>query len=105
MTAVHAHCGPRAQTGSDRRRPRPISDIKPNIDCAKLEAVISEAIDTMSIMESECRDRNGKLYSLRIRPYRNVENRIDGAVNALFEVQGRNELMPANPDVPPQGHG
>jgi two-component system CheB/CheR fusion protein len=70
---------------------RPISDIKPNIDCANLEAQISEAIDTMSIKESNCRDRGGKLYSLRIRPYKNVENRIDGAVIALFEIQSRGD--------------
>lgn len=75
---------------------RPISDIKPNIDCDTLEAQISDAIETMSIKESECRDRNGRLYSLRIRPYKNVENRIDGAVIALFEVQGRSEPKMAN---------
>ena len=76
---------------------RPISDIKPNIDCENLETQISEAIDTISIRQSECRDRNGKRYSLRIRPYKNLENRIDGAVIALFEVQqGRSEPLAAN---------
>jgi two-component system CheB/CheR fusion protein len=70
---------------------RPISDIKPNIDCSNLESQISEAIDSMSIKESECRDRSGKQYALRIRPYKNVENRIDGAVIAMFEIQGRAE--------------
>jgi two-component system CheB/CheR fusion protein len=76
---------------------RPISDIKPNIDCPNLEAQITEAVDSMSVKESECRDRNGKLYSLRIRPYKNIENRIDGAVIALFEIQGRGEQSSGKP--------
>jgi two-component system, chemotaxis family, CheB/CheR fusion protein len=68
---------------------RPISDIKPNIVCPDLERQISECIESMSIRESECRDRNGHLYSLRIRPYKNLDHRIDGAVIALFEIPGK----------------
>jgi two-component system CheB/CheR fusion protein len=72
---------------------RPISDIKPNIDCPKLEQLITEAIDTMSVKECEVRDQQGKWYSMRIRPYKNLENKIDGAVIALFRVDrpGRQE--------------
>ncbi len=77
---------------------RPISDIKPNISYPNLEAQISEAIETMSIREGECQDRNGKAYSLRIRPYKNLENRIDGAVIAFFEIQGRGAANPAKPE-------
>jgi two-component system CheB/CheR fusion protein len=65
---------------------RPISDIKPNIDCDDLEVLIAQAIDSVSIRERECRDRHGHLYVLRIRPYKNVDNRIDGAVLALFDM-------------------
>jgi two-component system CheB/CheR fusion protein len=65
---------------------RPISDIKPNIDCPELEQLIHEAIDTMTIKEREVRDRHKNWFMLRIRPYKNVENRIDGAVLALFDV-------------------
>lgn len=64
---------------------RPISDIKPNIDCGDLEKLITEAIDTVTIQEREVQDRHGNRFSLRIRPYKNVENRIDGAVLALFD--------------------
>lgn len=37
----------------------------------------------------ECRDRLGNSYRLRVRPYKNLENKIDGAVLALFEVDLR----------------
>ncbi|HWB53814.1 MAG TPA: CheR family methyltransferase, partial [Tepidisphaeraceae bacterium] len=65
---------------------RPISDIKPNIDLPDLEQIISDAIDSVTIKERHCTDRYGNRYLLRVRPYKNVENRIDGAVLALFEV-------------------
>src|SRR5262249_10449322 len=65
-----------------------ISDIKQNSDCPELERLITEAIESVSTREKECRDRNGRRYTLRIRPYKNVENRIDGAVLALFEING-----------------
>ena len=65
---------------------RPIGHIKPNIDCPDLEQLILEAIDTVAPVEREVRDQSGRWYSLRIRPYKNVENKIDGAVLALFDV-------------------
>jgi two-component system CheB/CheR fusion protein len=73
---------------------RPISDIKPNIDCPDLEQLITEAVDSVNTLEREVRDRNGNWFALRIRPYKNVENRIDGAVLALFDIDNvrRKEL-------------
>jgi two-component system CheB/CheR fusion protein len=65
---------------------RPIGHIKPNIDCPQLESLITETVDKMVATECEVRDQQGVWYSLRIRPYRNVENRIDGAVLALFDI-------------------
>jgi two-component system CheB/CheR fusion protein len=65
---------------------RPIGHIKPNIDCAELEQLILESIDSVAPIERDVRDQNGRWYSLRIRPYKNVENKIDGAVLTLFDV-------------------
>jgi len=64
---------------------RPIGDIKPNIECPDLEDVITEAIDSVHIMERKCKDRSGNSYLLRVRPYKSVENRIDGAVLVLYD--------------------
>jgi two-component system CheB/CheR fusion protein len=66
---------------------RPISDIKPNIDVPDLEKLIVEAVDTVSPIEREAKDKQGTTYLVRIRPYKNVENRIDGAVLALFDLE------------------
>jgi two-component system CheB/CheR fusion protein len=65
---------------------RPIGHIKPNIDCADLEQLILDSIDTVEPVEREVTDPSGRWYSLRIRPYKNVENKIDGAVLTLFDI-------------------
>ncbi|HKC52970.1 MAG TPA: chemotaxis protein CheB [Myxococcota bacterium] len=65
---------------------RPIGHIKPNIDCPDLENLISEAIDRVNVQEIDVQDRQGNWFSLRIRPYKNIDNRIDGAVLSLFDI-------------------
>jgi two-component system CheB/CheR fusion protein len=65
---------------------RPISHIKPNIDCPQLEQLIADAIDRVVAQACDVQDREGNWYSLRVRPYKNVENRIDGAVLTLFDL-------------------
>jgi two-component system, chemotaxis family, CheB/CheR fusion protein len=66
---------------------RPIGHIKPNIDSPMLEAMMTEAIDTMTVQEREVRDFQGRRYSMKVRPYRNVDNRIDGAVVVFVDVE------------------
>jgi two-component system CheB/CheR fusion protein len=67
---------------------RLIGHINPNIVGANLEQLITECVDTISPIEREVKDRQGRWYSLRIRPYRSAENKIDGAVLTLFDVDG-----------------
>ncbi|MDM7913770.1 MAG: chemotaxis protein CheB [Candidatus Eisenbacteria bacterium] len=65
---------------------RPFSDIRPNIDCPELEGMVRGVVDQISSVERDVPDRMGNWYSLRIRPYKTVENKIDGAVLALFDI-------------------
>jgi two-component system CheB/CheR fusion protein len=65
---------------------RPIGHIKPNIECPDLERLTLDVIESVVPQEREVRDRQGRWMSLQIRPYKNLENRIDGAVLALFDV-------------------
>ncbi|HBE79192.1 MAG TPA: chemotaxis protein CheB [Firmicutes bacterium] len=71
---------------------RPLSDIKPNIAFPQLEQMILEVINTLIIKEQEVQDRWGRWYSLCIRPYRTFENKIDGVVMTLFDI---NALKPS----------
>jgi two-component system CheB/CheR fusion protein len=65
---------------------RPLSNIKPNIEVPDLAPLIREVIDTLSIREREVSDSNGRWHQLRIRPYRTADNKIDGAVITLVEI-------------------
>ncbi|MGE5444993.1 MAG: PAS domain-containing protein [Ignavibacteriales bacterium] len=70
---------------------RSISDINPNIDTPTLEQLISDVIETVTVKEQEVQDRNGRWYSMRIRPYRTAENGIAGAVIMLVDVSERRQ--------------
>src|SRR5712692_8124725 len=65
---------------------RPITNIRPNIDVPDLEQVILEVINTGSAKEREVQDREGRWYSLRILPYKTLEDTIDGAVLTLVDI-------------------
>ena len=65
---------------------RSIEQIKPDIDCPDLGGLIRGVIDTLDSVERDVRDSDGHVHQLRIRPYRNGEHRIDGAVLSLFDV-------------------
>lgn len=65
---------------------RPITDIKLNLNLPDLEPLLLEVIGTVSTREREVQDREGRWYSLRLRPYRTTDNKIDGAVMVLVDI-------------------
>ncbi len=65
---------------------RPISDIKSNLQADNLIGVIGDVIDHLKPYESEVQDRDGHWYSLRVRPYVTLDNKIDGASVVLLDV-------------------
>jgi two-component system, chemotaxis family, CheB/CheR fusion protein len=65
---------------------RRISDINPNISPPNLTELVSEVVDSLNMQEREVQDAEGHWYSLRIRPYRTTENKIDGAVIVLVDI-------------------
>ncbi len=65
---------------------RPIGDIKLNIDIANLEEMILSVIEDMVPKELEVKDKEGRWYSMFIRPYRTIDNKIDGAVIAMIDI-------------------
>jgi len=71
---------------------RPISEIKLNLRVPDLERLLLEVIDTVSARELEVLDGRDCWYSLRIRPYKTLENQIDGVVIALIDVDTLKKL-------------
>ena len=65
---------------------RPFGDIKHKLKVSDLDEQILEVIDTLNIKTQEVQDQNGCWFDLRIRPYRTLDNRIDGAVIVLFGI-------------------
>ena len=65
---------------------RPLSDITHNLNLPNLEQQILEVIRTLSLKTQEIQDRDGRWYDLRIRPYRTIDNKIDGAVLVLIDI-------------------
>lgn len=65
---------------------RPLSDIKHNLNIADLETQIVAVIETLNLNSLEVQNLEGRWYDLRIRPYRTLDNRIDGAVVVLVDI-------------------
>jgi two-component system, chemotaxis family, CheB/CheR fusion protein len=68
---------------------RPITDIKPNLRVPDLKRSISHVIESLEIQENEVEDGNGRWYSMKIRPYRTLDNKIDGVVIVLLDLARR----------------
>jgi two-component system CheB/CheR fusion protein len=65
---------------------RPIGHLKPNFLCPELESLIAEVVDTVSVREREVEGTDGRVFAMQIRPYKTVDNRIDGAIVVMFDV-------------------
>ena len=65
---------------------RPIADIKVGVGAENLEKMALDVIESVTVHESEVQDRAGRWHSMRVRPYRTLENRIDGVVILFVDV-------------------
>ncbi|MEO6841745.1 MAG: PAS domain S-box protein [Bradyrhizobium sp.] len=65
---------------------RPISEVRHNLDLSDLETFIGEVITSIREREREVRDKAGRWYSLRVRPYLTIDNKVDGAVLVLVDI-------------------
>ncbi len=65
---------------------RRFSDIQSNLALPNLGTLIETVIHTLTVTEQEVQDLSGHWYSLRIRPYRTTDNRIDGVVIGVIDI-------------------
>jgi two-component system CheB/CheR fusion protein len=65
---------------------RPIRDIRMRVNVDDLEPLVRRAMETLSAEELELQDREGHGHLLRVRPYPTADNRIEGAVLALIDI-------------------
>ncbi|MBF0571795.1 MAG: PAS domain S-box protein [Candidatus Omnitrophica bacterium] len=65
---------------------RKLKDINPNIHVPHLEVMLVDAIDHLKMTEKEVQDNEGHWYCVTVRPYKTVDNKIDGAVIVLSDI-------------------
>jgi len=81
LNVVHADLG------------RPLDDIKVNVDVPDLDRQVADVIDSMAMTESEVQDRDGRWYRMQIRPYKTTDNKIDGAILSLVDIDALKHLV------------
>jgi two-component system, chemotaxis family, CheB/CheR fusion protein len=65
---------------------RPIEDLRLSVEIPELGAMLRAVADTLTFEEREVQGRDGRWYSMRIRPYRTAENQVDGAVISFIDI-------------------
>jgi two-component system CheB/CheR fusion protein len=65
---------------------RPLSDLNLNLEIKDLPRLMAEVMESLTIRELEVRDRNDRWYSMRLRPYKIADNKIDGIVLTLIDI-------------------
>jgi two-component system, chemotaxis family, CheB/CheR fusion protein len=70
---------------------RRLTELRPNVDLPDLENILRDVIETLGIRERKVTDKQGREYSLCVRPYRTTDNKIDGAVITLVDLEGRKD--------------
>ena len=65
---------------------RPISEIRLQLSMENIEPILQGVLETLGPREIEVQDRDGRWHLLRVRPYRTADNRIEGLVVVLFDI-------------------
>jgi len=65
---------------------RRLGEIRPNLDVEDLESLANEAIRRAAAQERQVRTKEGGWQMLYVRPYKTWDNRIEGAVISLQDV-------------------
>ncbi len=65
---------------------RSISEIRLQLSVENIEPILSDVLETLGTRELEVQDRDGRWHLLRVRPYRTSENKIEGLVVVLVDI-------------------
>jgi two-component system CheB/CheR fusion protein len=65
---------------------KPIADLRLKIDMPQLQRWMLDVMRDVKIRNEQVEGTDGRVYNLRITPYRTLENKIDGVVLALLDI-------------------
>jgi two-component system CheB/CheR fusion protein len=76
----------------DGDRGRPITDINARIEYPELQKDVKQVMRTLAVSERELRNAGtGTVFLLRMRPYRTLDNVIDGVVMTFMDITERKQ--------------
>ncbi len=65
---------------------RPLGRLKHNLVGVNIEQFIADSVASVRMSELEVQDKNGRWYTLRVRPYLTLDRTIQGAVVVLIDI-------------------
>ncbi len=65
---------------------RSINEIRLQLSIENIEPILTDVLDTLGTREMEVQDRDNRWHLLRVRPYRTTDNKIDGLVVVLVDI-------------------
>jgi PAS domain-containing protein len=81
---------------------RPLSDITTSLQYPTLHEDAQETLRTLIFSEKQIRDLGGRWFTVRIMPYRRLDNVIDGVVITFVDITATKELESKLRSSPPQ---
>ena len=72
---------------------RPLSDIAPHLKGdADVLGAVSTVLDTLAPVEAQVESSDGRIFQMRVQPYRTLDNVIEGAVLTFVDISARTKL-------------
>jgi two-component system CheB/CheR fusion protein len=65
---------------------RSLREVRLPLELPDLERAVSDVTHQLTPFEQEVRSQSGHWYSLRLRPYKTLDNKLDGAVMTLLDI-------------------
>ncbi|MDH4180031.1 MAG: PAS domain-containing protein, partial [Armatimonadota bacterium] len=65
---------------------RPLGNMRPNVELPDLDGLVAQVAHTLVEQEREVRDREGRWYSMRIRPCLTSDHKIEGALVTFIDI-------------------
>src|SRR5919108_4306188 len=66
---------------------RRVGEVRSNLNLEDLEQIVRDTIDNALLYEREVQEKNnGRWYVMRVRPYKTADNKLDGAVITLQDI-------------------